>query len=266
MDKLLNISRDGGYPMCAETLQVLYDNARAVNVLLAGLNLPNNTAVLLGAENFATAATGYRYMYAVNNYNRRLIRYTRASGVDLSSAKVTITEVAHDVTNSNEQTISGVYSYERAVIESTNDATEKWTFYNLKDVLEPAIYKDLLPELRAQLANTIVSLDENYGNILCKNDRKLRVKLKLDVNTQSEQQALNATLYTVDISLPVTIQGVFLLNMSMKFHDVNYSVKSILEGSTLKVYVGEVLSNLASSGTTWFHESWTMYINTEILL
>lgn len=265
MDKLLNISRDGGYPMCAETLQVLYDNARAVNVLLAGLNLPNNTAVLLGAENFATAATGYRYMYAVNNYNRRLIRYTRASGVDLSSAKVTITEVAHDVTNSNEQTISGVYSYERAVIESTNDATEKWTFYNLKDVLEPSLYTDLLPELRTALVNTAVSLDETYGNILGKNDRKLRIKLKLNASVSQNPTPVSDVAYTMDISLPVNVAGAHSLDAVILCNSQYYPVHATLIGTTLKIYVGEGLNKIAN-GTIWYSQSWSMFINSEILL
>ena len=81
MDKLLNISREGGYPLCAETLQVLYDNARAVNVLLAGLNLPNNTAVILGSEDYSSRLeVYYSYLYAVTSNGRRLVRYTQATG------------------------------------------------------------------------------------------------------------------------------------------------------------------------------------------
>lgn len=271
MDKLLNISREGGYPLCAETLQVLYDNARAVNVLLAGLPLPNKSAVILGSEEIEASripagSFAYTYLYVVSAGGRRLVRYTRNSGVNLSSAKVTITETLNTVYDSGGNEISDVYTEERAVIESTDVAADKWKFYNLTDVLEPSLYNNLLPELITALANTTVSLDETYGNILGKNYRKMRLKLKLDVNTQSEQQVINATTYTVDIPLPVTIQGMFSLNMSMKFHNANYPVNSILDGNTLKVYVGKVLSNLAESGTTWYHESWTMYINTEILL
>lgn len=271
MDKLLNISREGGYPLCAETLQVLYDNARAVNVLLAGLPLPNKSAVILGSEEteasrIPAGSFAYTYLYVVSAGGRRLVRYTRNSGVNLSSAKVTITETLNTVYDSGGNEISDVYTEERAVIESTDVAAEKWKFYTLKDVLEPGIWNDLLPELRAQLTNTNVSLDENYSNILCKNDRKLRIKLKLNVNTQYDQQAINVTTYTVDIPLSVTIQGAVLSNMLMKFNDVNYPVKSILEGSTLKAYVGEIFNNIVDSDTTWYHQSWTMYINTEILL
>lgn len=253
MDKLLNISREGGYPLCAETLQVLYDNARAVNVLLAGLNLPNKSAVLLGAENGAAALNGYRYLYAFTTGNRRLVRYRLGEGVsltDLSSAKVVITETAFNVTDSHEQPISNVYSEERAEIVSTDVATEKWTFYNLKDVLEPAIYKDLLPEFRAQLANTNVSLDENYGNILCENDRKLRVKLKLDVTVQDHHP-----VGTLDIPVPVSVSGVYSIDVIIFWSSNSYkSAHVILDRDRLKMSGFMAIT------------SFSIYINTEILL
>ena len=271
MDKLLNISREGGYPMCAETLQVLYDNARTVNVLLAGLNLPNNSAVLLGAENGAVAHNGHRYLYAFTIGNRRLVRYRLGEGIsltDLSSAKVVITETAFNVTDSNEQPISNVYSEERAEIVSTDVATEKWTFYNLKDVLEPAIYKDLLPEFRAQLVNTNVSLDENFSNILCKNDRKLRIKLKMLASVPNiNNQVLNSPSYTLQVPMPITVQGAHSLNMVMGYSGNNYTMRAILEGNVLYVYAGEILNSITPTTTTIIYtQSWTMYINTEILL
>ena len=261
MDKLLNISREGGFPLCAETLQVIYDNARAVNVLLTGLNLPNKSAVILGAEDFSTAITGYRYMFAVNNNKRRLVRYTMGSGVDLSSAKVTITEELHDVTDSNEQTISSVYAYERAVIESTSDANEKWKFYNLKDVLEPGIWTDLLPELRTQLENTNVSLDDNYGNILCKNDRKLRMKLKL-LWTDSTNHGLGFFLSLNGIGVP----GTFPLNAAVFINGVCYSVDAILNNGQLNIYTKRAYELADSDVTHWVIHSARVIINSELML
>lgn len=222
MDKLLNISREGGFPLCAETLQVIYDNARAVNVLLTGLNLPNKSAVILGTEDFSTAVTGYRYMFAVNNNKRRLVRYTMGSGVDLSSAKVTITEELHDVTDSNLQTISSVYAYERAVIESTSDANEKWKFYNLKDVLEVALWENLLPLFLERINlcyPDYLSLSETYNNILCKNEFKLRLKLKIDIPVAQGNRALE------DFHIPfsVGINGIYPLNAILVIGSIDFN-------------------------------------------
>lgn len=255
MDKLLNISREGGYPLCAETLQVLYDNARAVNVLLAGLPLPNKSAVILGSEEteesrVPAGSFAYTYLYVVSAGGRRLVRYTRNIGVNLSSAKVTITETLNTVYDSGGNEIADVYTEERAVIESTDVAADKWKFYNLTDVLEPAIYKDLLPEFRAQLVNTNVSLDENYGNILCKNDRKLRIKLKLDVTVQ------HGSVYTtLDIPIPFFAEGVYSLNAILYFNSSNYQCEHII--------INE--SSLKANGFLAV-TSFSIYINSEILL
>lgn len=270
MDKLLNISREGGYPLCAETLQVLYDNARAVNVLLAGLPLPNKSAVILGSEEteasrIPAGSFAYTYLYVVSAGGRRLVRYTRNSGVNLSSAKVTITETLNTVYDSGGNEISDVYTEERAVIESTDVAAEKWKFYTLKDVLEPGIWNDLLPELRAQLTNTNVSLDENYSNILCKNDRKLRIKLKLNASVSQNPTPVSDVAYTMDISLPVNVAGAHSLDAVILCNSQYYPVHATLIGTTLKIYVGEGLNKIAN-GTIWYSQSWSMFINSEILL
>lgn len=269
MDKLINISRPGGYPLCAETLQVLYDNARAVNVLLAGLNLPNKSAVILGAESGVTSLAGYKYLYVVTTGNRRLVRYDAGAGVsmfDLTAAKVTITETAHNVYDNNGVEIAGVYSEERAVIENTDNASERWTFYHLKDVLELGVYTDLLPQLRAQLANANVSLDENYGNMLCKNDRKLRVKLKLEASVSNNQTPVSDDEYTMEVSIPASISGAQSLNAVLFCNNQYRPLRAMLIGTTIKFYAGEALDSIAGPDTEWNSISWTMYVNSEILL
>jgi hypothetical protein len=270
MDKLLNISREGGYPLCAETLQVLYDNARAVNVLLAGLPLPNKSAVILGSEEteasrIPAGSFAYTYLYVVSAGGRRLVRYTRNSGVNLSSAKVTITETLNTVYDSGGNEISDVYTEERAVIESTDVAADKWKFYNLTDVLEPSLYNNLLPAFQDNLTGTNVSLDENYHNILGKNDRKLRVRLKLDASVSNNPTPVSSNTYTMDVSIPISIAGAHSLNAVLLCNNQHRPVRATLIGSTIKIYAGEALSSIAND-TTWYSQSWSMYINSEILL
>lgn len=270
MDKLLNIGRQGGYPLCAETLQVLYDNARAVNVLLAGLGLPNKTAVILGAESGATAAGGYRYLYVVTNFgiNRRLVRYTLGSGVsmsDLSSAKVTVTETSMDVHDNNDNTIAGVYSEERAVIEHADNASERWTFYHLKDVLEPAIYRDLLPEFRTQIANTNVSLDEGYGNILGINENKLRVKLKLQRTFVIGHAVSQNTVWT-GLSIPFAPSGTYPLNAIARINNDWYSIGAFLSDGNITLRMGQGYAQALDLGITNLVLSQVVIINSEVLL
>lgn len=268
MDKLLQISRQGGYPLCAETLQVLYDNARAVNVLLAGLGLPNNSAILLGVENPHEALNnplnGYRYLYAVSNYKKRLVRYTVGTGVslqDLSSAKATITETVENVHNTNGDIIEQVYTTERAVIENTNVESERWKFYKLEDVLEFAIYKDLLPEFRAQIANTSISLDDSYENMLCKNEKKLRVKLSIS-NYPGNVRVDGAR--TVTMPMP-GITGLYQFDAMLYVNDRWYRVEAFGSNETLTLYTGNVYSSINSN--PWYASSGQrILINSEILL
>ena len=267
MDKLLNISRQGGYPLCAETLQVLYDNARAVNVLLAGLNLPNKSAVILGSESFATSVAGYKYLYVVTTGNRRLVRYDTGTGVslsDLSSAKVTITETVHDVYDNNGVEIAGVYSDEWAVIENTDNANERWMFYHLKDVLELGVYTDLLPQLRAQLANANVSLDENYGNMLCKNHCKLRMKLRLTKDFGSN--VIVTTDSTIQINFPANIQGTYPMNLWLEIGDYLLQADAVLSGGVLTIRYGAALKQYHGFTGTTQASSIDMVINSEVLL
>lgn len=271
MDKLLNIGRQGGYPLCAETLQVLYDNARAVNVLLTGLGLPNKTAVIMGAESGATLA--YRYLYVVtgiNNFgvNHRLVRYTLGGGVsmsDLSSAKVTVTETAKDVHDNNGNTIPGVYSEERAVIEHADSASERWTFYRLKDVLEPAIYKDLLPDFRTQIANTNVSLDEEYGNILRMNKNKLRVKLKLQRTFVIGRAVSQNTVWT-GLSIPFAPSGTYPLNAIARINNDWYSIGAFLSDGNITLRMGQGYAQALDLGITNLVSSQVVIINSEVLL
>ena len=268
MDKLLNIGRQGGYPLCAETLQVLYDNARAVNVLLAGLGLPNKTAVFLGAESGAIAAGGYRYLYVVTVGNRRLVRFTLGAGVstsDLSSAKVTVTETEKDVHDNNDNTIAGVYSEERAVIEHADNASERWTFYRLKDVLEPAIYKDLLPDFRTQIANTNVSLDEEYGNILRMNENKLRVKLKLQRTFVIGQAVSQNTVWT-GLSIPFAPSGTYPLNAIARINNDWYSIGAFLSDGNITLRMGQGYAQALDLGITNLVLSRVVIINSEVLL
>lgn len=272
MDKLLDISRQGGYPLCAETLQVLYDNARAVNALLAGLKLPNKSAVILGAENGNTALADYRYLYAVTMGNRRLVRYTTGAGVsmfDLSAAKVTITETDRSIFDNNGVEIANVYREERAVIENTNVEAEKWKFYTLKEVLEPAIYTDLLPEFRAQIANTGVELDESYGNILCKNDNKLRIKLKLVRDYSSHPQRVVAdTIWNINAAINFGINNSCPINAIMNANDSWWSIDANLSNSGIQLRLGQgyaqAYEDIAAVNTYVYR--YLVIINSEILL
>ncbi len=277
MDKLLNIGRQGGYPLCAETLQVLYDNARAVNVLLAGLELPNKTAVIMGAYSGTEASNGYRYLYVVTGYgnigvNSRLVRYTTGAGVsmlDLSSAKVTITETEKDVHDNNDNAIPGVYREERAVIEQADSASERWTFYRLKDVLEPAIYKDLLPDFRTQIANTNVSLDEGYGNILRMNENKLRMKLKLQRTFNSSNylgQAVNSNTVWSGLSIPFAPSGTYPLNAIAFINGGWYSIGAFLSDGTITLRMGQGYAQAFDSGIQTYAMSQVVIVNSEVLL
>lgn len=269
MDKLLNIGRQGGYPLCTETLQVLYDNARAVNVLLAGLGLPNKTAVILGAESGATAAGGYRYLYVVTVGNRRLVRYDLGSGVstsDLSSAKVSVAETAKDVHDNNDNTIAGVYSEERAVIEHADNASERWTFYRLKDVLEPAIYRDLLPEFRTQIANTNVSLDEGYGNILRVNENKLRVKLKVTRFIGQHLVGYDKNS-AIDIpNIPNIPSGTYPLNAIVLIDGRWRSMAASLSNGTMSLGFGQAFAQANGVNSGLISGEVTVIINSEVVL
>lgn len=90
MDRLLNIGRNDGYPLCAETLELLHNNVQLLETVLNGLNLPRHTIVRFPYGDFA-------YVQTVNPASGRGEILKIGTGGTLSNSAV----YSYSITTSN---------------------------------------------------------------------------------------------------------------------------------------------------------------------
>lgn len=259
MDKLKNIQREVGFPICAETLEVIAECRRVLDTSLHYLKLPDKTAVILGA----TDGRGYMYVYLEGRISK-MVRFSVANliGLNRNSAKVVFQSENFSVTDEHNVTYDDVYAIETATISNTNVSGEKWKIYDLDEIIEPAAYENLLSLLTL---SSPVSLDTDYSNILSSNDKKLRIKLKLNFSVSSNSiTVLTSPGYKNQITLPITIDGACSVNAALIVNNNSRSVRAILAGNNLTIYSGEVFEELTDS--IWYSQSWSVFVNSEVLL
>ena len=109
MDRLLNISDTVGYPLCAETLELLHNNVQLLETVLNGLNLPQHTIVRFPYGNFA-------YVQSNPSTSGRGEILEIATGANLANGDVhsyAIASESHSIEDSHEHIYSGVYETRR---------------------------------------------------------------------------------------------------------------------------------------------------------
>ena len=105
MDRLLNIGRNDGYPLCAETLELLHKNVQLLETVLNGLNLPRHTIVRFPYGDFA-------YVQTVDSNSGRGEILKIGTGGTLSNSAVesySITSYNVTITDSNNNDYEDVY-------------------------------------------------------------------------------------------------------------------------------------------------------------
>lgn len=286
MDKL-NIPNSGNYPLCLETLKVLYDNATVVNRMMSRLNLANNTAVILSESEHNGNYEGVAYIYTEDG--DRIVKYSRADGVSTDSAKMNITTIDNDVSSVSETYFSS-YTTEIVTIVSENTAANQWKFYELNEVLEPAIFEDKLGDVSYGGKSQGLTFNSNpsiFGdnNIFSRNSNRLRIRLKISVsastftssdyfyfNVDSDADHFhiivisNSTLGYQAIHKPIQTEDIYPLKSFMKVGENVYDIVSYLYNGKIYFKIGKMaLTNLVPENDV-YSANGTIYVNGEVLL
>ena len=173
MHRLLNIERNGGYPLCSENLSIIDENARMLELFIGNLNLPDKSAIIL-SERTNTAIGGSvigtnssiaiggvglqlmmvkNYLFVFNGTDRELLPVRVGSTLlwqgNRPAIRVQIDGVNQNVTNESNQPIADVYQQRYADLYETTDPDEAWTFYNLTEVLETGLWEPVNQEAQA---------------------------------------------------------------------------------------------------------------------
>ena len=139
MDRLLNISRAVGYPLCAETLELMHNNVQLLETVLNGLNLPQHTIVRFPYGNFA-----YVQSNLSTSGGGEILEI--GTGANLANDDVhgyTITSENHSIEDSNANPYSDVYETRRLNLSDTGSLDQIVKCYNFDEVLEKAFWRTL---------------------------------------------------------------------------------------------------------------------------
>lgn len=179
----MNIGRDNGYPLCAETLELLHKNVQLLETVLNGLKLPQHTIVRFPAVN------GVSFAYVQNTSDRGELLQI-GNGAALASSSVTnyqITETDQDITDSTDNPYPAVYQERRLNLMTIGHPSSPVSVVGFDEVIEPAMFeqhslRNSNPYLGQE--NTEYLANKVTGTPVIKvqsNDRELRIRICLNV-------------------------------------------------------------------------------------
>lgn len=190
MNRLKDISRQDGYPICAETLEVLSENSEMLNEFLKFVPLRNRTAVFF---------KGRSHLLVCQNLTNRVVKVGSIQTEDFDNAKVVFVSQSHDVTDSYGGTYEDVIDYEVAHVITANSNGEKWVFTGLSEVFEAGLWTDYLPSFEAGLSGSQISSLSSFitipslsgtSNVLMVNSTRLRMKLDIELSYNAKNNCV----------------------------------------------------------------------------
>ena len=193
MDRLLNIGRNDGYPLCAETLELLHNNVQLLETVLNGLNLPRHTIVRFPYGDFA-------YVQTVNPASGRGEILKIGNGANLANGDIhqySITTSNIDIFDSNNTHYDNVYQIRQVNFHDITSSTPTYNtvnaVYNFEDLLEPSRWETM--PFYHFFNEGSVQMDSSVSQAICEMKHnglllKVRIYLTVDnllINTETNE-------------------------------------------------------------------------------
>lgn len=257
MDKLLNISREGGYPLDAESLKILStESMDAIVAIMEGL-VRNRRLIFVfltyRVDHNGWLIDGIGYRKLMPGQVGEVLRYKVAAGqqyqfgsltAGLEHCCVDVHWQDYDATNIH-GTFPAVRQTRQAVITLNDDANQDFRFYTLKDILNRK--KTYAPSdlvMRCYSALPILPWDYPYnehfvgnGFILSNDANRVYYNndmLHVDLHIMCTMSMSNGQEYFVVIELPNNI------SLKINYYHIPYfsnvSVNSYIRTSPLNMY------------------------------
>ncbi|MBR1992411.1 MAG: hypothetical protein IJ986_09080 [Bacteroidales bacterium] len=186
MDRLLNIGRDNGYPLCAETLELLHNNVQLLETVLNGLNLPQRTVVRFPYGDFA-------YVQTVDSNSGRGEILKIGTGANLANGDIhqySINTSNIDIVSSTNTNYDNVYQIRKVNFRDITSSTPTYNtvnaVYNFEDLLEKARWETMPFYHFFNDQNS--QMDANVSQAICEmkhNGLLMKVRIYLTVNNLS---------------------------------------------------------------------------------
>lgn len=278
MERLLNISRPGGFPLCAETLRVLNNNSEMFSQWLKEIPLKNRQAVLFGD-----------HLLVCQSLQKRWVKLGAVSAASTSQCKLVFHEtVSHSVRDSSNNSIADVWLTEEADIVDESDSSMQWTLFGLRHVFELKLWYDCLPSFEAGLPG-MVSVFQQVGqsstgsqlpyhgldritrltlyeddNTMKTNDERARIKVAL------RYQGVSTAQHVIQLPLPFACPDGVRMDADVQdaATGAHYPIEAYTDGGALMLCVGRWLRNegLIPAGSLTAGCDAIIRINKEVLL
>lgn len=266
----MNISRPGGFPLCAETLGVLNDNSEMFSQWLKEIPLKNRQAVVFG-----------NHLLVCQNLQKRWVKLGTITAASTSQCKLVFNTATHDVEISLTESIPNVWEEETANIVDETSPGQQWTLLGLQHVFELKLWYDWLPSFEAGLPggfsiatqvgdnhiqhglDTITSLTlYGDGNKMVANSERARMKLAVRYQGQSTVQ------HVLQLPIPFDCPDGVRMDADVEMSGKHYPIEVYTDGGALMVCVGRWLKaeGLMPSESALVNCDAVIRINREVVL
>lgn len=265
MERLLNINRPEGFPLCAETLGVLNRNAEMLASWLKWLPLKNRQAVLFRDKDYLVVCQGMQ---------NRIVKVGAISAQDFSRCKVTFTSENGSVTDSSGNVTTDVWTMETAFIVDEISTPLQWDVLNFESVFETRLWNDCLDAFVSGLSGSaisdgsLISLLALYGqdNILRDNGCRTQIRLELEYSIRAKLSSVLVIPFPAVCPDGVRLDA-DLEDMATSEH---YPVRACVQDGALHVDIGRCLRDenifTPSRPDQWIQCHGIIRINKEVLL
>lgn len=243
MDRLLNIGRESGFPICSETLGVLNANSEMLASWIKWLPLKNRQAVLFPEKD---------YMVVCQNLRKRVVKVGSIIASDLTQCKVEFVIESHNVQDNNGNEFENVWQRETAVIVSEESPALKWHIMGFEQVFETRLWNNCIAEFESGLASSTISHGSfietptlyGGGNILRGNTSRTQINLaiayKIRANVREADSMVLSIPFPAPIPGPVRIEA----DVQVESTGYHYPIRAYINDNdyTLKVNIGRWLT------------------------
>lgn len=192
MDRLINIKSQDSYPWVVEEIEILEKHGDYINALLDGLRLPGGSCVFVQKHTNQNGYLQESVVYIVEPLHEDgelffLKGDDTVKVADLLSGeaeKMHIYKDTDDVVVEGSQNQTWDECYTLKTVELSASAGDEYTFYDLNDLLRPAVWTDLTnymaPHVSKGLAGSSTScmdLSDDYSNRIRKNGQEVDIDL-----------------------------------------------------------------------------------------
>ena len=237
----MNIGREDGFPVCAETLAVVSGNSEMLNSFLQALPGMVRSAIRFGDYLFVSDALSHTH---------RIMKVGSVETDDFENCKLVISTSTHSVTDSSNNEFPDVWKTETADIVAAAQGEAKCRILRFEDVFELNIWQNLTEEFAALIPSASIQGSGSFANLpsMAEGNNTVRVnyngsRIQLDFAVSIDIYANQRTVLRIPV--PFGCRDGIRLNANLKDStNNNYPVKAVIKDGQIYINIGHWLRDI----------------------